>query len=358
MSAGVLAFVGLLLAAPDAGPLVSPDAATGAVMAPADGSPAAPPPGPPPPKGPPPAARMTCAPSPVRVGEPLVCTIDVLHRKEVTVALTAPAGAEPEPAGPAIDAPGGQLQSVRRFSIRPLGLRDVRVAGVRLVWTESTGGQATLDVPPQRIKVKSMLQGEADPRFRTFAEPQVDADAFWAAHGPLPYRKTNWPAVIAALVILGVGVGVGVGVLVKRWLDARRPRIEVLVDPRPAHVIALEALDRLERDDLPGQGEVMRYYVRLSEVVRAYLERRFGFSALEMTSDEIRSRVAQLALADPARLGIDDFLDETDLVKFADFNPGEAALDTMMKLARGLIGLTRVPDEVMVTVPKAAEVAS
>lgn len=337
MTGALLLLAGLVLGAPDAGVAFAADAALPAADA---GAPA----GPPPPKGPPPVARMTCAPNPVRIAEPLVCTIEVVHRPDVTLAVNAPAGAEPEKGAPPVEAPGGQLKSTRRFTLRPMALRDVKVEGVQVVWTEATGGQARLPIPPQRVPVKSVLAGETDPKFRTFRAPQVDAEAFFAAHGPLPYHKTHWPALIGTLVALGVALGVGVGVLVKRWLDARKPAPEVWFDPRPAHVIALEALDRLERDELPAKGEVKVYYVRLSEIVRAYLERRYRFPALEMTSDEIRARIDALTLGGDARVGIDDFLAETDLVKFADFDPGDAATDTVMKLARGLVALTRAPD--------------
>jgi hypothetical protein len=109
---------------------------------------------------------------------------------------------------------------------------------------------------------------------------------------------------------------------------------------------------------LPEQGLAKAYYFRLSEIVRDYLERRYSFGALEMTSDEIRTHLAvaeaaarsgargtaDAAVTAEGRRAVEAFLDETDLVKFADFAPTESAAETVMRAARGIIALTRAPD--------------
>ena len=149
----------------------------------------------------------------------------------------------------------------------------------------------------------------------------------------------------SARLMVPAWVMIGIFLLARRFL--RKPEVEVeWVDPRPAHVIAFERLDKLQADDLPGNGDVKGYYTRLSEIVRFYLELRYGFTALEMTSDEIREQVEQFSLTGKARVGIHDFLSESDLVKFAGFSPEQSAIDTIMRLARGRIELTRAPDEV------------
>lgn len=90
-----------------------------------------------------------------------------------------------------------------------------------------------------------------------------------------------------------------------------------------------------------------------------------------MTSDEIRARYralrrgviegelgarglspTELGILVPERLGqdaaliaVEDFLSETDWVKFADFAPSESAADTAMRAARGIVELTRAADD-------------
>jgi len=333
----------LLLAAPA---LAQPDA--GAV---ADAAP----PGPPPAEGPPPAIKIECAPSPVRIGERLTCTLTAVHRADVSIEVTAPERFEPGPLEPAATRDDGLLQTVRTLTVRPDAMRKVRVRGLQVVYTEAGGGQGTVAVPPQVVPTQSVLTGVDEPVFRTFETPTggaetpdaaAAADGFFARHGPVPFRVFNWPLFIALCVLGGLGLGVGIGVLVKRYLDANQTDPGPPVDPRPAHIIAYAELEALLAERLPAEGRVGEFYVRLSEIVRRYLGRRFGVDAPEMTSDQIRTWATLQAerFGAEVRLGLDDFLAETDLVKFADFSPTESEIDTVVRQARGLISLTRVPD--------------
>ncbi len=305
----------------------------GAPDAAPDAAPAAPPA-----KGPPPEITYDCAPDPVRIGEAVVCTLTAVHPADVSVTVTAPPAFEMAPPAPASTREDGKLETIRTFTTRPTSMRKVRVGGVAVIWQESTGGEGRVQLDRKVIATRSVLGGEGDPAFRDYD------DVAEATHGAVPYRVFNWPLFIALCVLGGGAVGLGIGVAIKRWLDGRHVDEGPPVDPRPAHVIAYEALDRLAAEDLPGQGRVGEYYVRLSEIIRAYLDRRYGVDAPEMTSDQIRAWAVGAELTSEARLGLDDFLAETDLVKFADFSPTESELDTVTRLARGLIALTRRPD--------------
>jgi hypothetical protein len=65
-----------------------------------------------------------------------------------------------------------------------------------------------------------------------------------------------------------------------------------------------------------------------------------------MTSDEIRAhlRATTHTLTPEGRRAIEAFLDETDLVKFADLAPTESAADTTLRAARGIVALTRAAE--------------
>ncbi len=309
----------------------------------------------PPPKpaaqGPPPEVTLTCTPEPVKVGEPLVCTLTAVHRQDQSVAVPVPPGAtelEADAENPAAAQPNGdgRLKTMRRFRLVQMEPKDLRVPAFDVVWTDAAGGEGNVPVEGRKVPVKVLTATVPDAKFRTYREPGEDADGFWRAQGPVPYVKTNWPLIIGLIVLGAAAVGFGVAWLVRRWLERRR-RVEApWVDPRPAHVIALEQLAKLEAERLPEQSLNKEYYFRLSEIVREYLERRYRFGAREMTSDEIRHALAmERGLPDHARLAIEDFLLETDLVKFAGFAPSAASIGAVARSARGLIELTRVPDE-------------
>jgi len=92
--------------------------------------------------------------------------------------------------------------------------------------------------------------------------------------------------------------------------------------PRPAHILALEELEQLTREQLLERGIVQEYYFRLSEIFRRYLERRFHIPAVERTTEEIMPDIVNLQ-ACPAVLKdeVREILRYADLVKFARFCP-------------------------------------
>ena len=91
---------------------------------------------------------------------------------------------------------------------------------------------------------------------------------------------------------------------------------------RPAHELALEELDRLQKEGLITRGVYKEHYFKLSEVFRRYLERRFHFQAVEKTTEEILPEILNLKGFDErVKSGAKEFLSHTDLVKFAKYIP-------------------------------------
>ncbi|MDD3143940.1 MAG: hypothetical protein PHG32_07055 [Candidatus Cloacimonetes bacterium] len=92
------------------------------------------------------------------------------------------------------------------------------------------------------------------------------------------------------------------------------------VIPDPAWKIALSSLDALRDEQLMLHGQYKLQHYRLSEILRQFLERRYRFAALEMSTSEI-NWVTQRIRVDSADevLG---FLRLCDRVKFAKYVPG------------------------------------
>jgi len=304
----------------------------------------APPPKPKVAQGPPPVAKMECAPNPVQIGQPLICTLTIIHRSDVSITVTSPSEIQtlkPEPAKPHGE---GKLKSIRQLKITPDSMKKVHIKELAISWTESDESVGVLPIPEQRVVVSSMMVGVKDPKPRTYGTPSQTTVDFFEAHGPTPYRVTNWLLIITLLVIFGGGFGVLIGMWLNRWLRARN-RVELpWVDPRPAHVIAFEALGKLTAERLPEQGLNEEYYVRLSEIVRGYFKRRYDINGLEMTSEEITAWTQSAQLSEEAKSAISHFLYETDIVKFANVKPSVAEIDAITHQATGLIELTQRPD--------------
>lgn len=111
------------------------------------------------------------------------------------------------------------------------------------------------------------------------------------------------------------------------WLIVRsltRRKTKATDKPRPRimpHVKAIKELEQLHNQKLWQNNKHKAYYTRLTDIIREYLEGRYGLGAMEMTSDEIISATADIGLQDKNYRNLGEMLRTADLVKFAKFIP-------------------------------------
>jgi len=108
---------------------------------------------------------------------------------------------------------------------------------------------------------------------------------------------------------------------------------------RPPEDIAREALDELAASGLAASGEVKAFYIRLSDILRRYIEGRFGIPAMDRTTAELLPEIRRHPELGRMAPEVRAFLDDCDLVKFAKYVP--VAEDLSADLARA----RRVVDE-------------
>lgn len=85
------------------------------------------------------------------------------------------------------------------------------------------------------------------------------------------------------------------------------------------HQKAMKEIEQIKADKMPTSENQKEYYTKLTDTIRRYIEERYGFSAMEMTSSEIIDRLM--------KQGDQKSLDElrglfqtADLVKFAKYS--------------------------------------
>lgn len=84
-----------------------------------------------------------------------------------------------------------------------------------------------------------------------------------------------------------------------------------------------------------------RFCTTVSEIVRTYLEERFGLKAPERTTEEFLSELPRNAVLESRHKAfLSEFLTGTDLVKFARFEPGRTELLELHAAARRLVDET------------------
>ncbi len=111
--------------------------------------------------------------------------------------------------------------------------------------------------------------------------------------------------------------------------------------PRPPHEVAYEALEALERSPLLEQGKVKEYYIRVSDILRTYVERRYGVPALEMATVEVLEGLEDAGLHGGTLMDVRQFLELADLVKFAKHTPDPEACREAIPAARRLVDATQ-----------------
>tara|TARA_B100000745_G_scaffold256561_1_gene179359 strand:- start:329 stop:1444 length:1116 start_codon:yes stop_codon:yes gene_type:complete len=137
---------------------------------------------------------------------------------------------------------------------------------------------------------------------------------------PVSIIKQPMPLGIWAL-LLGMAVFIGLCL----WWLLRRQRAEVsetVTIGTPVHLIILELLEKLKREDIDGAEAVDHFYVRLSSLLRRYALWRFGVSAIHLTTEELVYKfVASDKLPEEHSAFIEEFFRHCDAVKFARYQP-------------------------------------
>jgi hypothetical protein len=179
---------------------------------------------------------------------------------------------------------------------------------------------STEEIP---IEVASLLaEGEQQPQLKEIADP-VDMPAPW------------WPWVAAAIAAAAL--------LAALLWWRRRKRLEQDAVPPPApHELAYQELEKLLAAGLLEKGEAKLFYLRLSNVLRHYIEDRFGLRAPEQTTEEFLVELRNSQPFGPAhRERLQAFLEHCDLVKFAEMQPTAGEAETSVALCRRFIDETR-----------------
>lgn len=186
--------------------------------------------------------------------------------------------------------------------------------------------EGQVSTPALTIAVASLLDGEF--------EPAQFADIKGAVELPSApsYAWVWW-------LLAGVG---GVTLLILLLIAWRRRAARPLPEyVMPPHEWALAELVRLRAERLIERGRVHGFYYRLTDIVRQYVERRFGVMAPELTTREFLEEVKVHPALGPAYRGLlGDFLIAGDLVKFALHEPETPEIDAAFDAARGFVKQT------------------
>jgi hypothetical protein len=200
-------------------------------------------------------------------------------------------------------------------------------------------------IPPILFTIKedTSVVAETDPLlFHVITVPVDTTKEIKDIKGPVdaPFHwKEAIPYIIGAVVVAILTA------LIIYYIRRRRRKIVVSKEPeiiKTADEIALEQLHSLENEKLWQNGKTKEYYIRLSDIMRVYIEQRFRVPAMEQTSDEILTSLRSI-IDDQHRIRLRQILLLSDLVKFAKEWPISTENEMSIVNAKEFVAETKAP---------------
>ncbi|MCY3021148.1 MAG: hypothetical protein NTW87_19210 [Planctomycetota bacterium] len=190
--------------------------------------------------------------------------------------------------------------------------------------TESKGDWMTLESEPLEVAVTSELGGK-----------KPDLSDLAPARGPLPLPPS--PLWLAVLAVLAAALAVAGAVV---WYRYRRQGVASRERPPSPEEIAHRQLRALVAENLHGQGQFKDFYVRLTGIVRRYIESTTGIRAPEETTEEfLRDMRSRRVFPEERSSQLVRFLEAADLVKYAAVQPGQRQVEESIARAQEFVGL-------------------
>lgn len=128
---------------------------------------------------------------------------------------------------------------------------------------------------------------------------------------------------ISGYIGWGLLILAAIALVVWRIICLRR-NLTVFGKPKPVeppHVAAIRALEALHNQKLWQNNKHKQYYTRLTDILREYLDGRYGIPAMEMTTEETLADLAEWKIPVKNFTQLKDLLSTADLVKFAKYVP-------------------------------------
>jgi hypothetical protein len=209
-----------------------------------------------------------------------------------------------------------------------VGVHELGPVRVRI--TSIAGELSELESNTVSLEVHSLLANEPDPELKPPTAPVI-------------VEQDDYRLLIVLGALLAIALGALLGWLFMRWWHKRDRPEPAPPPPPPPWETALAELRELElrRDAAIAEGRTDQWVDAVSDSIRAYLGRRFGFHGLESTTDEIAEqlvRAKSLTIEPQDAVG---FLGQCDLVKFAKASLADEASRTLIDEALALIDHTR-----------------
>ena len=244
--------------------------------------------------------------------------------------------------------------------------RQMLVPGVEVLNTQRTSDHTMVitltsfdgnlyHLPPFKVKINGKEQQSADLALKV-VEIEVDTTQLNKFFPPKdvqdnPFLWSDWSLSFWLSVLLLVLIAL-CGYLYLRLRD-NKPIIShiKIVKRLLPHQKAMKEIEQIKADRMVASENAKEYYTKLTDTLRKYIEERYGFSAMEMTSSEIIERLT--AAGDQQSLDeLRQLFTTADLVKFAKYSTMINENDANLVSAIDFINQTKLENQPVEEVQK------
>ena len=244
--------------------------------------------------------------------------------------------------------------------------RQTIVPGVEVIQTRRVDDRTMLvtltsfdgnlyHLPPFKVKVNGKEVQSADLALKV-VEVEVDTTQLNKFFGPKdvqdnPFLWSEWSPAFWLSVLMLVLIALGY-YLYLRLRDNKPVIAHIRIVRRLLpHQKAMKEIEQIKADKMVTSENQKEYYTKLTDTLRKYIEERYGFSAMEMTSSEIISRL--MADSDQQRLDeLRQLFTTADLVKFAKYSTQINENDANLVSAIDFINQTKLENQPVEEVQK------
>ena len=140
----------------------------------------------------------------------------------------------------------------------------------------------------------------------------------------VPFKLMDWvPDFISNywwIWLLGIALIAAAIYAYYKWFKKGINPLKPIKKRLPPYEEAMLALQQLKERNLWQNGQEKEYYTQLTDILRVYIDRRFGINAVEMTSTQIMEKIKQNKESHIANNQLNNVLEIADFVKFANMH--------------------------------------
>jgi len=226
---------------------------------------------------------------------------------------------------------GGVVLAQKSYVLEPFLSGDYTIPPMKIYfWKKGAASKDKHEIETEQltVKVNSILPEKyADLKIKEIAGPVE-----------LPSGPGVWLYLVGAVALILISGAVFF------ILRLRRRKVEEAAKV-PAHELAYDELEKLLAEGLIEKGHIKLFYFRISDILRHYIDNRFGLRAPERTTEEF---LEELSSNSPFEHEHDkllkEFLKHCDLVKFAEYQPTNDDIQRTFDVCKEFIASTQTEE--------------